>query len=138
VNYPTSRFVRPSYIQEVWGTPFEGHKGLLNHSGIIEELHSSFGPDGIKHINFTQDGPRPFPAITAPVSEILDMTLKEGKTKEDLVEVLAVLAPMLDVDSPYPPPAWGESHEEPGNRYALLLGWNSAKVSFFLFFRVLP
>jgi hypothetical protein len=35
----------------------------------------------------------------------------------------------MDVDAPYPPVARGEVREEPGKRYALVLGWNSSKVS---------
>lgn len=80
----------------------------------------------IKHVEFLQD---PFPGLSAPTTEILDMTLKESKTKEDLYDVLNTLASKLDVDSPYPPVTWGEFREEPGKGYALVLGWNSSKVS---------
>jgi len=80
----------------------------------------------IKHVEFLQD---PFPALIAPITEILTMTLKEGKTKEDLYDVLNILASKMDVDAPYPPVARGEIREEPGKGYALILGWNSSKVS---------
>jgi len=62
------------------------------------------------------------------------MNLKEGKTQEDLYEVLTVFASKMDVDAPYPPIAWGESLEEPGKRYGMVLGWNSSKVNFTLLF----
>ena len=88
----------------------------------------SLGAGGatIKHVEFLQD---PFPALTAPVTEILDMTLKAGKTKENLYDVLNLLASKLDVEAPYPPLARGEVREEPGKGYLLVLGWNSSKVS---------
>jgi hypothetical protein len=57
------------------------------------------------------------------------MTLKAGKTKEDLYDVLNLLASKLDVEAPYPPLARGEVREEPGKGYVLVLGWNSSKVS---------
>src|SRR5258708_23295476 len=56
------------------------------------------------------------------------MTLKEGKTKEDLYEVLSKIGAKMAVDAPYPS-ALGEIREEPGKGYALVLGWNSSKVS---------
>jgi hypothetical protein len=79
----------------------------------------------IKHVEFLQD---PIPALIAPVTEIFTMTLKEGKTKEDLYEVLSNIGAKMAVDAPYPS-ALGEIREEPGKGYALVLGWNSSKVS---------
>lgn len=79
----------------------------------------------IKHVEFLQD---PIPALIAPVTEIFNMTLKEGKTKEDLYGVLKTIGDKMEVDAPYPS-ALGEIREEPGKGYALVLGWNSSKVS---------
>jgi len=116
----------------VWESS-EHHKALMDHPEFpdIIGFGPSLGPDGLrfKHIdvNFIQD---PFIAFDAPTTEIVEVTLKEGKTKEDLYEVLAVLASQLDVDAPYPPVAWGESQDEPGERYGLVLGWNSSKEHF--------
>jgi len=115
------------FIFIVWET-FEHHKALMDHPeypGIIG-LRPSFVPDGVKmkHVQFIQD---PFTALSAPITEIADMTLKEGKTKEDLAEVLAVSASNFEADAPYLPAAWGESREEPGKGYVLIIGWNSSK-----------
>jgi len=114
----------------VWET-FEHHKALLDDPefpGIIG-LGPSIFPDEIKvtHVKFIQD---PFPALSAPTTEIVYTTLKEGKTQEDLYEVLTVLASKLDVDAPYPPIAWGESLQEPGKRCGIVLGWNNSKEHF--------
>jgi len=121
---------KPIYLVIVWET-FEHHKALIDHPeypGIIG-LGPSVVPGGIKvkHVNFIQD---PFPALSAPTTEIVDITLKEGKTKEDFYEAMTVLASKLAVDAPYPQVAWGDSHEEPGKRYGLVLGWNSSKEHF--------
>jgi len=69
------------------------------------------------------------------------MTLKEGKTKEGLYDVLTTLASKMDVDAPYAPVSRGEVREEPGKGYALVVGWNNSKVSswglgllFFIFY----
>jgi len=79
----------------------------------------------IKHVEFLQD---PFPALSAPTTEILIMTLKKGKTQEELYDVLTILASKMDVDGPYPSVSRGEVREEPGKGYALVVGWNNSKV----------
>jgi len=110
----------------VWET-FEHHKALLDHPNYpsIIGCDPSVGTGGvtIKHVEFLQD---PIPALIAPVTEIFTMTLKEGKTKEDLYEVLSKIGAKMAVDAPYPS-ALGEIREEPGKGYALVLGWNSSK-----------
>lgn len=111
----------------VWET-FEHHKALIDHPNYpnIIGFRPSIGAGGvtIKHVEFIQD---PFPALSAPTTEILEMTLKAGKTKEDLYDVLKILASKMDVEAPYPPVSRGEVREEPGKSYFLVLGWNSSK-----------
>jgi len=130
VNHTTSPFFRFAHIQAVWESS-EHHKNFKDRPGFpgIIGLGPSIDPEGTKFkcidVNFIQD---PFIALSAPTTEIVEMTLKEGKTKEDLYEVLTVLASKLDVDAPYPPTAWGESQDET-KRYGLVLGWNNSKVN---------
>ncbi|KAF8950637.1 hypothetical protein BDZ97DRAFT_1933653 [Flammula alnicola] len=90
---------------------------------------ASAGERSSFHVDFIAD-PKAG-ALTAPTTEVMVMTLKEGKTKDDLAAVLAVLGPKITAaEGAYEPLAWGETREEPGKKFYLFLGWESTKRHF--------
>lgn len=69
------------------------------------------------------------PALNAPITEILHMKLKEGKTKLELYLVLEVIAAGVHAEKKYAPATWGPTTENPREFY-LFIGWESMEVGF--------
>ncbi len=111
----------------VWET-LEHHKALVNRPGYPEILGlkpAINGESKLYHIDFNNS---PKAAVTAPTTEILILTLKEGKTKEHLDTILAAADPKIIADGGvFGPSAWGATQES-SNVVILLLGWESSKV----------
>ena len=106
----------------------EHHKALVNRPGYPEILGLKPAINGehkLYHIDFNHS---PKASVTAPTTEILILTLKEGKTKEHLDTILAAADPKIIADGGvFGPSAWGATQESP-NVIILLLGWESSKV----------
>ncbi|KAF9485818.1 hypothetical protein BDN70DRAFT_870708 [Pholiota conissans] len=101
-------------------TQLDGYPGIIGLAPIFGE-----GDRKLYHVDFNESPDAP---IGMKVTEVLTMTLKEGKTKEELAEVLSVLAPKITAEEGCTKPlAWGETREEPGKTFFLLLGWESSK-----------
>ncbi|PPR01300.1 hypothetical protein CVT24_006375 [Panaeolus cyanescens] len=73
------------------------------------------------------------PALSAPFTEWLFLTLKEGKTKEDLVPLLDIsirdnfTADAKRIKGMHTPPVWAQSVEDP-KVFAALFGWDTVAV----------
>lgn len=80
--------------------------------------------DGVR-VMFTVD---PTTALTAPVTELVVFTLKEGKTADMIVPDLDVLAAQ-DTKTVISS-SWGRSIDD-ARRFVMLVGWESLKVSMF-------
>ncbi|KDR82944.1 hypothetical protein GALMADRAFT_238635 [Galerina marginata CBS 339.88] len=115
------------YAFIVWET-VEHHKTLMKHPeypAVLGLAPSVGGELKLNHVNYIKDF---VPALTAPTTEILGITLKEGKTKEDLENVLNKLAVRIDAaNSKYAPVTWGPTVEDP-KKFFLSIGWDSAKA----------
>ncbi|EPQ49812.1 hypothetical protein GLOTRDRAFT_134581, partial [Gloeophyllum trabeum ATCC 11539] len=72
------------YLFVLWQT-LGHHKALMSgptYPALVETLKPAVGgPFEMLHINFTKD---PTPALEAPVTEVALVTLKPGKTKEEV------------------------------------------------------
>ncbi|KJA21167.1 hypothetical protein HYPSUDRAFT_187695 [Hypholoma sublateritium FD-334 SS-4] len=110
----------------IWET-LEHHKALVKRPGYPEILGvkpAINGESKIYHIDFNHS---PKAAVTAPTTEVLVLTLKEGKTKEQLDTILAATDPKIIADDGvFGPSAWGATQESEGV-VVLLLGWESSK-----------
>ncbi|KAF9472676.1 hypothetical protein BDN70DRAFT_998047 [Pholiota conissans] len=112
---------------------YEHHQAIKKLEGFpqILGLAPIFGqgdPTKVYHVNFAES---PDAAIAMNVTEVLTLTLKDGKTKEDLSEPMAVLASKLTVgDRCAKPLAWGETREAPGRVFFLFLGWETSQKLF--------
>ncbi|KDR82942.1 hypothetical protein GALMADRAFT_238631 [Galerina marginata CBS 339.88] len=115
------------YAFIVWET-IEHHKELMKHPeypAVLGLAPSVGGELKLNHITYVQDF---VPSLTAPITEILGLTLKEGKTKEDLVNVFNNVGQIIDAaNSKYAPVAWGQALEDP-QKFWVTLGWDSAKA----------
>lgn len=79
----------------------------------------------MRHIDYLHDF---FPALTAPVTEVLLMTLKDGKTKEDLDSILLPLGNKIDTKNIHNRPAnQGVILEDP-KQFVVTIGWDSIQV----------
>ncbi|KAF8954299.1 hypothetical protein BDZ97DRAFT_489766 [Flammula alnicola] len=122
---------KTGFIVAEWET-YEHHKAMTQRPGYPQIVgfgpaFASAGERSSFHVDFIAD-PKAG-ALTAPTTEVMVMTLKEGKTKDDLAAVLAVLGPKITAaEGAYEPLAWGETREEPGKKFYLFLGWESTKV----------
>lgn len=118
-------------IHTAWET-LAAHKALIGtpgypqDTGLIAAMDLS-KPTTMNHIEFNHDV---LPAFNAPVTEILSVTLQEGKTKDDLDSILeAVAAKINSLNNPkYGQVAWGQSLEAP-EKFYLVIGWDSVKVN---------
>jgi hypothetical protein len=118
-----------SYHLLAWET-YEHHLALMKREGYpgIIGLAPVFGEGDPKlyHVDFIES---PDTTLAQNATEVLTMTLKEGKTKEDLAAAVAVLGPKITAEEGCAKPlAWGETREEPGKTFFLFLGWESSKV----------
>ncbi|PPQ75090.1 hypothetical protein CVT24_010155 [Panaeolus cyanescens] len=72
------------------------------------------------------------PAFSAPLTEWLFLTLKDGKTKDDIIPLLNEIRDKLAEDAKtisglYVPMLWAQTVEDP-RVFAALLGWDSVEV----------
>lgn len=110
----------------VWET-LEHHQALINHPEYPAILGLAPSVDGelkLHHVGFTKEF---VPALTAPTTEILGITLKEGKTKEDLYKILGSLATKIEAENKHGPVTWGQTVEDP-QKFWLTIGWDSVKA----------
>ncbi|KAF8885685.1 hypothetical protein CPB84DRAFT_1850290 [Gymnopilus junonius] len=111
----------------VWET-LEHHQNLIAHPEYpqVTRLLPTVGEGGIKlyHVEFNKDF---LPAISAPSTEILAMTLKEGKTKDELYTILGAIASNIDKDNTpeHRHATFGPTVEDP-TKFYLSIGWKSA------------
>ncbi|KAF8177034.1 hypothetical protein BJ912DRAFT_986347 [Pholiota molesta] len=119
---------KTGYLVVAWET-YEHHLALMKREGYpdIIGLAPVFGEGDPKlyHVDFIES---PETALAQNATEILIMTLKEGKTKEDLAAAIAVLGAKITAEEGCSKPlAWGETREEPGKTFFSFLGWESSK-----------
>ncbi|KAJ3501216.1 hypothetical protein NLJ89_g9440 [Agrocybe chaxingu] len=116
---------------------YEHHKALIDsiidnpaYSTLTDSLNTFWakGPEGVSivHVTFEQD---PTAALTAPCTEIVSLTLREGKTKDDLYATLVAFrdAGMEKEKGIHPPLTYGQTREDP-NKFFLVVGWDNSKV----------
>lgn len=111
-----------------WET-FEHHQALMDSPGYPEivGLAPVFGEGDrqVYHVDFNE---LPDPTLIMPTTELLTLTLKEKKTKDDLAAVFSVLAPKITVEEGCTKPlAWGPTREDPSKLFGSL-GWVSTQV----------
>jgi len=115
----------------VWET-LEHHKALMNHPkypkfiGLGPTIASKKdGGTGITlfHVEFI----KPFtPSHSAPTTEVLAITLKEGQTKEDLWKAVNAISAKIDSENPkHVPVTWGQTLEDE-QKFYLTIGWDSS------------
>jgi hypothetical protein len=111
-----------------WET-IEHHKNLMKHESF-DQLKKSLGPvfaaiPQTEHFAFESST---IPALSAPVTEIVFLTPKEGKSKEEVKAAIGtLLAEMNKLKGLHPPIAYGYSLSNE-NKAAALLGWDSVEV----------
>ena len=112
----------------VWES-YEHHKTLMAHPEypqIIGLGPSVGGEVSVNHVNFVKDVDA---SLSAPVTELLAMTLQEGKTADDFAKAGAAIAEQLDIANPtHAPVTWGQTVEDEKKFYTTV-GWDSAEVS---------
>lgn len=104
----------------------------MNHAEYpqIIGLAPSVGDGGIQmnHVEFIDDFT---PLLNAPTTEILKFRLKEGKSKDDVYNILQSLVPKVAaLNNKYAPGTWGQTREEV-DRFYLMTGWDSMQVNLF-------
>ncbi|EPQ53605.1 hypothetical protein GLOTRDRAFT_100664 [Gloeophyllum trabeum ATCC 11539] len=113
------------YLFVLWQT-LEHHKALMSgptYPALVETLKPAVGgPFEMLHINFTKD---PTPALEAPVTEVALVTLKPGKTKEEV-------GPLLHKLTGLPTPGivlstWGPTVEKE-ETLIIAAGWESVEA----------
>lgn len=119
------------WLLSVWET-YGHHESLMNRPEYpqIIGLSPSVGAGGIQmnHIEFIHDF---IPLFDAPSTEILTLKLKEGKSKEDVYNILQALVPKVAaLNDKYAPGSWGQTLEET-DKFYLVTGWDSMKVGSF-------
>jgi hypothetical protein len=113
-------------IAPVWKTP-EHHEKFLQDSSYptflstLAAAHSG-PPLSVLHFDMTDD---PAKGLTAPVTDLTYMTLKEGKTKADVEPFFANFAWIADLGKGF---HHGQCVEKP-ELFVVLMGWASVEVS---------
>ncbi|KAF8885684.1 hypothetical protein CPB84DRAFT_1733897 [Gymnopilus junonius] len=119
------------FLFVVWES-FAHHKALINNPeypqviGLGPSIASKEeGGSGVTvyHVEFIN----PFePSQSAPTTEILAITLKEGKTKEDLTNVVNTMSAKINAENPkHAPVTWGQTLEDE-QKFYLTIGWDSS------------
>ncbi|KZT28058.1 hypothetical protein NEOLEDRAFT_1239812 [Neolentinus lepideus HHB14362 ss-1] len=107
------------YFFVLWQS-YEHHVALMNapvYAKLIETLKPAVGgPFEMIHVRFTKN---PTPVLEAPVTEVAFITLKPGKTKEQV-------APLLDQLTSRGLSAWGPTIEKE-DTLVLTFGWASVE-----------
>jgi hypothetical protein len=113
-------------IAPVWEKP-EYHEKFLQDSSYptflttLAAAHSG-PPLSVLHFDMTDD---PAKGLTAPVTDLTYMTLKEGKTKADVEPFFANFAWIADLSKGF---HHGQCVEKP-ELFVVLMGWASVEVS---------
>ncbi|KAF8885687.1 hypothetical protein CPB84DRAFT_1750097 [Gymnopilus junonius] len=111
----------------VWET-LQHHQNLIAHPEYPHVTHvvPTIGAGGIKmnHVEFNKDF---IPAVSAPSTEILEMALKEGKTKGELYTLLGLISSSIDEGNipEYNPATFGPTVED-STKFYLTAGWKSS------------
>jgi len=118
-----------AYALFEWET-IQDHMNLKNDKSRYEPLMNQLrlaiaGQYEVQHIELKQD---PSKAMSAPTTEFVRLTLKEGKSKEELVSLLDKISKELDgAKGAYPPATWGPSVENEGT-FIHLVGWDNVEA----------
>ncbi|KAF8158089.1 hypothetical protein B0H34DRAFT_707473 [Crassisporium funariophilum] len=116
------------YLAIVWET-YEHHKALMDHADypkLGEKLQPALA-GGLKmnHIEVTNDASV---ALGAPSTEVLQATLKEGKTKEAFVKIMQRMGELIAAGKgSFQPVAAAEAREQTG-KFLALVGWESTQA----------
>ncbi|PPR05417.1 hypothetical protein CVT24_008031 [Panaeolus cyanescens] len=129
----------------VWET-LEHHQALIKaakYPEVVSGIAASLPPDSglsslvMYHVDFAANARSPSevdvgPAFSAPITEQVFMTLKEGKTKGDIAKVLNAIRDKITEDSKTTdgistPMVWGQTVEDP-KVFVLLIGWDSSQL----------
>ncbi|KAJ7600754.1 hypothetical protein C8J56DRAFT_911195 [Mycena floridula] len=116
------------HLVTAWET-YEHHKKVVDGPGYADIMAgvkpALKGPLDSHHIKVTMDH---IPALSAPTTEFVSVTLKEGK---DMAELLKVSERMINhlngAKGAFPPIVFGTSIEEP-TKIILVIGWGSRQI----------
>ncbi|KAF9565770.1 hypothetical protein CPC08DRAFT_815258 [Agrocybe pediades] len=116
------------YLFVVWES-LEHHKALMARPDYPKciGLGPTIGEGGLKmrHIEYLYDF---MPALTAPVTEVFLMKLKDGKTMKDVDAVFQPLGDAIDKFNVNNYPSnRGKVIEDP-KQYCITIGWDSVKA----------
>ena len=110
---------------------YEHHKKLIDdpveYPIIMAKLKPAIGRGKflMSHVQFNDDATD---ALTAPVTEIVGIAIKDGHVKQELDDVLRTLTTKIASEAGSILPAvWGPTIED-ANRFWLIIGWQSVKV----------
>ena len=118
-------------IALAWEKYEHWHKALIDNPVeypiIMAKLKPAIGRGNflMSHVQFNDDATA---ALTAPVTEIVGITLKDGHAKQELDDVLRTLTNKIESEAGSLSPAvWGPTIED-SNKFWLIIGWQSVKV----------
>ncbi|PPQ78722.1 hypothetical protein CVT25_010725 [Psilocybe cyanescens] len=96
----------------------------LRNTGLLSCIkYDAFQTNHTVHFNNNV-----IPALTAPITEVTLLTLKEGKTKGHLNQILNSVSTNPEIaDNKYGALTWGDVEGTP-DKFYLLFGWENAKV----------
>ena len=110
---------------------YEHHKALIDNPVeypiIMAKLKPAIGRGKflMSHVQFNDDATA---ALTAPVTEIVGITLKDGHAKQELDDVLCTLKTMAALETgSFPRAVWGPTIED-ASKFWLIIGWQSVEV----------
>ncbi|KAH9478066.1 hypothetical protein JR316_0010303 [Psilocybe cubensis] len=112
-----------------------GHYDSFSNSPGFGTLLTAFeqvrsGPSQSYFVAFNQDF---IPALSAPTTEILRMSILDGKSTEDLESIVGTIKGRIDSgNEKFAPVAWGpivkNQEGEDGKQFYLVIGWESVKA----------
>ena len=130
-TFPASNSRPPKVMIVLAWEKYEHHKTLIDNPVeypiIMAKLKPAIGRGKflMSHVQFNDDATA---ALTAPMTEIVGITLKDGHVKQELDDVLRTLTTKIASEAgSFSPAVWGATIEDP-NKFWLIIGWQSVKV----------
>jgi hypothetical protein len=100
------------------------------HSKFMEALQATASSGELESHYIDVDVADPSIPLSAPATEFVVFTMKEGVQSGDTYDLFVRLARGLDIaKGAHPPSYWGSSRNSPGNHILVYVGWDTVEVS---------
>ncbi|KAF7353981.1 hypothetical protein MVEN_01084600 [Mycena venus] len=121
---------KTGYFVTVWqsSVPFNAFAEGTTYASFMDTLQQAASGDVESHY-VDVDAADPSIPLSAPITEFVRFTVKEGIQSGDTYDLFERLTRGLDTaDGAHPPSYWGSSRNSPGNHILVYVGWDTVEA----------